>query len=147
MAEVSISRILAASADAVWSLLADFGAIERWWPKDGPAPIESVVIEGNGVGMIRHITNRGARQPVSERLDLLDPATRTLVLSIIGSRPMGITAYVAEGHVVELEPGSCRIDYRALVTTEPGREEQVRKALLKTWSLMFSGLESSAGST
>jgi hypothetical protein len=147
MAELRTSQVIAAPADAVWSLLADFGAIERWWPKDVPSPIESVLIDGTGVGMIRHIHNRGARQPVSERLDLLDPATRTLVLSIIGPRPMGITAYVAEGHVVELEPGSCRMDYRALVTTEPGREEQVHKALLKTWSLMFHGLESCGRST
>ena len=83
-------------------------------------------------------------EPVSLRLD---PATRTLVLSIIGSRPMGITAYIAEGHVVDVDPGTCRIQYRALVTTEPGREEQVHKALLKTWSLMFRGLESCARST
>lgn len=146
MPEVTASQILDAPADAVWHLLADFGAIEHWWPKDGPAPIESVTIDGSGVGMVRHIQNRGMSTPVSERLDLLDPGTRTLVLSIIGSRPRGITAYVAEGRISDVAPGKCRIDYRALVTTDPGLEEQVRKALLKTWSLMFRGLESRANS-
>jgi uncharacterized protein YndB with AHSA1/START domain len=144
MPEVSTSQLLNAPADAVWRLLADFGAIERWWPKDGPAPIEGVTVEGTGVGMVRHIQNRGMEHAVSERLDLLDPATRTLVLSIIGRRPVGLTGYVAEGRVVDAGPGQCRIDYRALVTTEPGREEQVRKALLKTWSVMFRGLETGA---
>lgn len=144
MPEVTASQVLEAPADAVWQLLADFGAIQRWWPGDGSAPIESVTLEGRGVGMIRHIRNRGAAQAVSERLDLLDPASRTIVLSIVGMRPVGITAYVAEGRIVELEPARCRIDYRALVTTEAGREEQVRRALLKTWALMFRGLESGA---
>jgi hypothetical protein len=51
---------------------------------------------------------------------------------------------VAEGHVNELDAGRCRIDYRALVTTGPGLDEPVRRALLKTWLLMFRGLESSA---
>jgi len=144
MTEVTATHVLEAPADAVWSLLADFGAIQRWWPTDGLAPIESVTLEGTGVGMVRHIHNRGAAHAVSERLDLLDPASRTIVLSIVGQRPAGITAYVAEGHVTDLEAGRCRIDYRALVTTDPGLDEPVRRALLKTWALMFRGLENCA---
>jgi uncharacterized protein YndB with AHSA1/START domain len=145
MPELRAGQELAAPADAVWRLLEDFGAIERWWPTDGPATIEQVVIEGEGVGMIRHIRNRGATEPVSERLDFIEPATRTLMLSIVGARPVGITAYVAEGHVVEVGAGRCRIDYRALFTATPGTEDKVGKALLKTWSLMFRGLEAAAG--
>ncbi|HET7202950.1 MAG TPA: SRPBCC family protein [Steroidobacteraceae bacterium] len=144
MAEVTTTETLAAPADAVWRLLADFGAIERWWPKDSPVPIESVRIEGDGIGMVRHIQNAGVPQPVSERLDYLDPSSRTLVLSIIGKRPPGITAYVAEGRVEQLDATACRMHYRALVTTEPGLEESVRKGLLKTWARMFRGLEAAA---
>ena len=106
MTEVTASQVLEAPADAVWSLLADFGAIQRWWPTDGSAPIERVTLEGEGVGMIRHIHNRGAAHAVSERLDFLDPSSRTIVLSIVGQRPAGITAYVAEGHVTELDAGA-----------------------------------------
>lgn len=146
MPEVGTQAELAAPAEAVWRLLADFGAIEAWWPTDIPSPIESVRLEGHEVGMIRHIFNRGSTQPVSERLELLDPASRVLVLSIIGDRPIGITAYVAEGRVVEIDADRCRIDYRAVFTTEPGREEAVRKRLLKTWGLMFRGLEARAAS-
>lgn len=142
MAEVRVSAVLAAPAAAVWQLLEDFGNIQRWWPDDGPVHIEHVEVEGQGVGMIRHIQNHGARNRVSERLDFLDAATRTLVLSIVGTRPAGITAYVAEGQVVEIDATSCRIDYRALVTTKPGREAQVHEMLEKTWEIMFAGLES-----
>ena len=144
MAEVTLSAELEAPAAAVWALLADFGNIERWWPADGPIQIERVENEGSGVGMIRHIHNKGIPGFISERLDLVDPATRTWILSIVGTRPRGMTAYVAEGHLVELGAGRCRIDYRANVTTDPGRDEQVKRALLLTWPVMFRGLEQAA---
>ena len=144
MPEVATSKVLEASADAVWRLLEDFGAIQHWWPTDISTPIEQVTVEGQGIGMIRHIRNRGAAHSVSERLDVIDPASRTLVLSIVGTLPRGITAYVAEGHVIDLGEGQCRVDYRALVSTAPGAEEPVRLALLKTWALMLRGLEAAA---
>jgi hypothetical protein len=142
--EVTSSVVLPAPAEAVWRLLADFGAIQRWWPKEGPIQIEHVEIEGQGVGMIRHIRNKGVPNPVSERLDLIDESSRILVLSIVGNRPPAITAYVAEGHVVEIDAAHCRLNYRALITTTPGREERVRDAVLKTWAVMFQGLEAAA---
>lgn len=142
--EIRVSAELAAPADTIWNLLQDFGNIQRWWPDDGAIRIEDVQLEGQGIGMIRHILNRGARHRVSERLDFVDPATRTLVLSIIGTRPSGITAYLAEGHVVELDATRCRLDYRALVTVTAGREEQVRDALEKTYRMMFAGLQAAA---
>jgi len=144
MLEITASKLLEAPADAVWRLLEDFGAIRDWWPTDVSAPIEHVTVEGQGVGMIRHIHNRGAACAVSERLDLIEPASRTLVLSIVGTRPRGITAYVAEGQVIDLGDGRCRLDYHALVSTTPGMEDGVRRAVLKTWELMFRGLEDAA---
>ena len=144
MAELSTSTEIDAPASRVWALLEDFGAIERWWPSDGPISIESVRIEGEGVGMIRHIQNRGVANCTSERLDLLDPQTRTLILSIVGDRPPGMTAYVAEGRVVELDAQRCRVDYRANVTTVAGREEKMVKAIRYTWTEMFRGLARAA---
>ena len=142
--EIRVSAEFAAPADSIWQLLADFGNIRGWWPDDGPIRIEDVQVEGQGVGMIRHILNQGARHRVSERLDFLDPTSRTLVLSIIGTRPGGITAYIAEGHIVELDATRCRMDYRALVTTTPGREQQIRDGLGKTYEMMFAGLQAAA---
>jgi hypothetical protein len=77
-------------------------------------------------------------------LDLLDHATRTIVLSIVGLRPPGLTAYVAIGRLTEIDAASCRLDYSALITTDAGREERVRAGVLKTWSLMVQGLETGA---
>jgi hypothetical protein len=141
--EITSSYVLAVPAEAVWRLLVDFGAIQTWWPCS-PVRIDRVEVEGQGVGMVRHIYNEGIPSPVSERLDLLDHATRTIVLSIVGLRPPGMTAYIAEGRVTEIDAASCRLDYRALVTTDKGREERVRVGVLKTWSIMIQGLEDGA---
>lgn len=144
MPEITSSYVLAVPAEPVWRLLADFGAIQEWWPTTGPLQIDHVQIEGQGVGMIRHVYNKGIPRPVSERLDLLDQASRTIVLSIVGQRPPGITAYVAIGRLTEIDTASCRLDYRALITTEEGREERVRDGVLKTWSIMIQGLGNGA---
>jgi len=139
MPEISTSEIIEAPADSVWALLADFPEIQAWWPADGGIRIERVVCEGEGIGMIRHVYNAGVRSPVSERLDFLDPESRILMLSIVGNRPGGITAYVATARIVELDAGRCQVDY-ANVTTEPGREAKVVNDIRFTWSLMFKGL-------
>jgi hypothetical protein len=142
--EMTSSYVLAVPAPAVWSLLVDFGSIQKWWPTDGPVRIDHVEVDGQGVGMVRHIYNEGMPTPVSERLDLLDHATRTIVLSIVGRRPPGLTAYVAIGRLAEIDAASCRLDYSALITTDEGCEERVRAGVLKTWSLMVQGLENGA---
>jgi len=118
----------------VWRLLEDFGNIQRWWLADGRIRIAKVDIEGDGVGMIRHIYNHGAKHAVSERLDLIDAPSRTLVLSIIGTRPLGITGYVAEARIVDVAEHQCCMDYRALITTSGVDEAKVPSGVLKTWS-------------
>jgi hypothetical protein len=140
MSELSASAVIAGPAGRVWELLADFGNIQAWWPEDGPVQIERVELEGQGIGMIRHIYNKGMPQCASERLDLLDPASKTLVLSIVGRRPGGMTAYVATSRLTDLGLDSCRMEHRALVTTEPGREKSVERFLCQAYELMFRGL-------
>lgn len=140
MAELSAEAIIDGAADKVWALLADFGRIEAWWPAGGAVAIDRVVNEGEGVGMIRHIYNKGASAPVSERLDLLDPESKVLILSIVGKRPGGMTAYVATCRLTALGPERCRVAYSSHVTAEAGREKIVEGFLYQAYGLMFDGL-------
>lgn len=142
MAELNASAIIDGDLEQVWALLADFGNIEAWWPREGKVVIDHVVVEGAGPGMIRHIYNRGASAPVSEQLVLLDPAAKVLILSIVGQRPGGMTAYLATSRLTALEGGRCRIEHHAHVTAEAGREQVVESFLYKAYELMFAGLNS-----
>lgn len=130
--------------DSIWDLIVDFGNIERWWPKDGSVDIERVELEGHGIGMIRHIYNKGFPHAVSERLDSLDSDTKTYQLSIVGIRPAGIVEYQATGRLTTLENGGCRLSYHSEFKTEPGRIEEARQFLLGAYALMFKGLAETA---
>lgn len=130
-----------APSRVLWDYLQDFANIERWWPKDVPAvQIERVVIEGEGIGLVRHIYNKGFPTAVSERLDALDPESMTYRLSIVGDRPAGLVTYQATGHVEALGENRCRLNYESVFAVLPGREQEAEAFLRMAYDLMFQGL-------
>lgn len=139
-------HVFDAPAAKVWELLANFGAIKSWWPTEGSVVIERVELEGQGIGMVRHIFNRGAKHCVSERLERLDSQEHVLKLSILG-RDAGQTPwYYATARLVELDGGGrCRLDYESEFNSPRGRENQTRDGILAAYRAMFSGLQGAAG--
>ena len=138
-------HVFDASAAKVWDLLADFGAIQKWWPTEGPVVIERVELEGQGLGMVRHIFNRGSAHCVSERLERLDSNERLLQLSILGRDAGRAPWYRATARLLELEDGDrCRLDYESEFSAPRGRENQTRDGILSAYRAMFSGLEGAA---
>lgn len=103
--ESRLTSDVAAPASKVWDLIADFGALEKWWP---PGMLEKVVCEGEGVGMIRYL-HISPEMVLQEKLDVLDPNERRLELSIDGDMPIGIKNYTAIGKVVETGPSTCQL--------------------------------------
>lgn len=141
MHEITVHQDFEAPAEKLWDLLRDFANIERWWPKDEPAvQIERVELEGEGIGLIRHIYNKGFPAPISERLDYQDPATLTYKLSIVGQRPAGLTSYQATGRIEPLPGNRCRLNYKGEFTTESGQPEAGETFLRGAYALMFKGL-------
>ncbi len=131
-----------APASMLWDYLADFANIERWWPTDMPmVQIERVELEGEGIGLVRHIYNKGFAAPVSERLDYQDPATMTYKLSIVGQRPAGLTAYQATGHIEPLGQARCRLNYAGEFATASGAPDEAEAFLRVAYDLMFEGLK------
>lgn len=129
-----------APVQQIWELLEDFGNIQRWWPQGGAVDIKKVVLEGDGIGLIRHIYNEGMPAPVSEQLLYLDPANYLYKLAIVGERPAGLLAYTATGRITALSPDSCRLAYHAEFEAEEGRADEASQFLLGAYDLMFSGL-------
>ncbi|MFV0277583.1 MAG: SRPBCC family protein, partial [Parahaliea sp.] len=89
----------------------------------------------------RHIYNEGMPAPVSERLDGLEPETRSWRLSIVGDRPAGLLQYQATGTLKPLAGGGCRLSYRGEFESAQGQETQSREFLAGAYALMFAGLE------
>jgi len=102
--EVSIERDYDVPAEAVWTMLADFGDIS-WIPG-----IENVVLEGRGVGMVRHVTAPGLPE-LHERMDALDPERMILDYSVPQVAYIQVKDYTARARVEALGEERCRLHW------------------------------------
>jgi hypothetical protein len=140
MVELHVSKDFDVAAEKVWALLVDFGEFEKWWPIE----LDRFELEGEGLGMIRHLYLNGLADPVSERLDSLDHENMVLCLSIIRVMPAGMTEYNATGTITKTGPDSCRMDYKGVFTAEKGRDEGASSFLLGAYETMFQGIGDTA---
>ncbi len=102
MIEVRVERELNFKADAVWALIADFGDV-GWVPG-----VEKVEVEGEGVGMIRHLTVPVFPQ-LHERLDAIDHEKMILDYSIPAVAFLAVKNYYAKSEVVPMDSEHCRV--------------------------------------
>lgn len=104
MAEAKVVKKVAASADAVWAQLSDFAGIKAG------GPIEAVKYEGEGVGMLRHLTMGGGL--VTERLEVHNPEERTFTYAIINEdSPLPFSNYSATVSITDDGDGTCTVDW------------------------------------
>jgi len=86
MGKATVKESIAAPADELWKLVADFGNTS-WMPGGGG----SVEVEGSGPGMAR-IISAGDRK-IREVLESCDGAARTLVYTIPEGVPFPVENY------------------------------------------------------
>jgi polyketide cyclase/dehydrase/lipid transport protein len=116
MTTVQVVEDVAASADAVWQILSDFGGI-----KVGGA-IEAFKIEGEGVGAVRTITMGGGQ--VIERLDVHDGAAHTFAYSILNDdNPLPVKNYAAKVVITPTGDNTCTVDWRGTFDVKGTDEE------------------------
>jgi hypothetical protein len=72
------SGVIDADISEVWSIISDFGGLQRWYPQ-----LERCECTGEGVGAVRTV-HRGDFVH-SERLEVLDPETHILTYSVLAS--------------------------------------------------------------
>jgi hypothetical protein len=115
MTRVDLTVDLDVPVENAWRVLADFPAFLEW-AGVGEGTIE---IEGDGIGMIRHMDLPGVGK-MAERLDSLDHDNHTIGYTLAYGNPIGLAEYSA---VVRLEPagdGSCRIIWHGEFTPADG---------------------------
>ena len=96
MPELTVSTQIAAPAETVWAILADFGDVS-WIPVAG-----RVEVDGDGPGMSRAIYGSGD-SPAIETMTSTDPDTMTLAYRITNN-PLPVSRFEAVVSVREVEP-------------------------------------------
>jgi len=102
MVTVSSEREYDVPAERVWAILADFGDIS-WIPS-----LENVELEGEGVGMIRHVKAPGMAV-LHERMDAIDHEKMILDYSVPVVAYLRVKNYRARAQVVALAGDRCRL--------------------------------------
>lgn len=128
---------LACNGDTAWQVLADFGNFLPW----ATGGVGSSRVEGEGIGMIRHLDIPEVGL-VSERLDSLDNASRTLAYSLTTDNMAGMTRYCASIQLVADGADRCILKWRGEFEPQPGlNSEDVKASLAASYNMMSQGLE------
>jgi hypothetical protein len=148
MASVALRGRIEAPAARVWERLADFGDVS-WVPG-----IRHVEIRGSGPGMVR-VVAIGDGAPGSERLESIDPATRTLEYSVSGFQRDGsaeraqagsgppafpVRGYRGRMQVVEAD-GACQWCWSVEFEPDGVGEDDAIAAVAQLGSLLFRWLK------
>ncbi len=117
----------------------DWAAIVDWMP-DGF--IQSVRMEGQGLGAIRHlVTLKGVH--LSERLDVMDESSGVLELSLVGPLPWGLLSYRARGTLDDMRDKRCRLTWQGTLEMPDCGPDigSLANLLRKSYARMFLGIK------
>ncbi|NDZ17576.1 hypothetical protein C7T35_23020 [Variovorax sp. WS11] len=116
--------VFEASPRAVWKVVSDFAALDRW-----TVGLKVICATGHGIGAVR--TVRSGDHELRERLESLDDSTMHLVYCLL-SGPLPAANYVSTLSVHAAGTGRSRVCWSASCTpagVEPGKLERgLRKA-------------------
>jgi carbon monoxide dehydrogenase subunit G len=140
MAEVLVTEDLPVPAAKVWELVRDFGGVQKWLG----GMVQSLELEGEGIGAIRTITLPGDTK-LHEQLKALDEEERSFSYAIVRKSPLPMTDDLAKFKLVETGPDSCRVEWGS--TFEPaGMPEHDTKTLVEgIYTSGIAGLKQTLG--
>lgn len=105
--EVTVEETIAAPADKVWDAMSNFTGIEP------SATIQSVTIEGSGVGAVRTLT-MASGGVIQERLEAFDPAARVFTYAIINQDgPLPVDDYVSTVTISPIDANNTKVHWSA----------------------------------
>ena len=134
--EVVVTEQFAASGGSIWELLRDFGGILRW----NPSGIESVTVEGEGIGAVRTIGIPGGIQ-LQEKLEAHNDDERSFSYSFTGKLVIPLDDYYATMTVVDESDSSCRVDWKSTFQHPSMDEASARKLVEGIYQAGFAALK------
>jgi hypothetical protein len=131
MAHVQVEGEIAATPDAVWALVGDFGG----FVKALGAPVD---LEGDGIGTLRTI--KFGSKAVVERLDELDHEAKRISYSILEAGPLPVRGYQATMQLTPAGESACTLTWFSDFEPEGASEEDAMKAVRGVYDGGIAGL-------
>ena len=127
MAQVFVSSVIAAPANAVWQVVRDFNALPAWTPFVAESRIEQNMA-ADRVGCIRSFRMKDGGR-IRERLLALSDYDMTCTYSILES-PMAVENYVATLALSPVTDGNSTFaSWRAEFDCPPEREAELTRVI------------------
>jgi hypothetical protein len=131
-----VERTVPVSRAKIYSLLVDeFGAIDKLM---GDA-VESVTLEGDGIGAVRHVRARGVPGVLSERLDTAYDG-RVFSYSLVGESSLPVDDYVAVVTLADAPNGGCAISWGSNWVPKGAPVDAVRAMLTALYGNLIDAL-------
>ena len=137
--EVQVIEKFSVSADTIWDLLRDFGGILKW----NPGSLESVTVEGEGLGAVRTITLPGGTS-LQEKLEAFDDAGRSFSYSFTGKLLLPLEDYLASMTVLPVDDSSCEVRWESTFSSEAMTDEQAEATVVGIYRAGFDALKKTA---
>jgi hypothetical protein len=136
MAKARVKQDLAAPADVVWKLVADFGNV-AWFPG------ATAKLEGRGPGMVRIFA--GPNGEIRERLESLDDAKRTLTYTIPQGVPFPVENYRATMAVADAGKGRCTLEWTCTCDPKGVSDAEATGAIEGMYGMMIGWMRDHLG--
>lgn len=133
--EVLVTESFSVSADEIWNLLRDFGGILKW----NPDSLESVTVEGEGLGAIRTIGIPGGVS-LQEKLEAFDDPGRSFSYSFTGKLLLPLENYLASMTVIPVDDSNCEVRWESTFGPGPLSEEQAEATVVGIYQAGFDAL-------
>ena len=130
-----VERTVPVSRAKFFAELADFGGVKKVVPDQ----VESVTLEGDGVGAVRTVRLKGVPGELKERLEALVDQ-RLLSYSIVNEVPLPIDRYHAVGALDAAPGGGTKVRWGSNWVAKGAPDAEVQKMLVGLYNTLIDGI-------
>jgi hypothetical protein len=130
-----LERTVSLPRARVFARLADFGGVAKLAPDD----VESVELEGDGIGSVRTVRVKGVPGAIRERFEAAIDQ-RMMSYSIVNEAPLPFEHYHAVVELLDAPDGGCTIRWASNWIAKGASDDDVRALVIGLYGRLIDGI-------